>query len=207
MSGNHSDALVIGSGVIGSSIAYHLARQGRRVTVVERAEPGVEPSASWASAGGVRRQGRDPREAALAREAIERWRDAASEAGKPLRLDVRGTSRTWADPVDVSHVLDNLIENALRYSGPDAEVTVEVATHDGRAALAVTDTGPGIPLADRAHVFERFFRGGNGRQAGPGTGLGLAIVAELVRRWGGDVRLADAPGTRVEAGFPAATKS
>jgi len=49
--------LVIGGGVIGSSIAYHVARQGRNVLVVERNEVAVEPAASWASAGGVRPQG------------------------------------------------------------------------------------------------------------------------------------------------------
>ncbi|MGZ3638662.1 MAG: FAD-dependent oxidoreductase, partial [Ktedonobacterales bacterium] len=49
---------IIGGGVIGSSIAYHLARQGRQPLVIERGEVAAEPAASWASAGGVRRQGR-----------------------------------------------------------------------------------------------------------------------------------------------------
>src|SRR5438094_6366215 len=61
------EVLVIGGGVIGGSIAYHVARQGRRVLVVERQEVAVEPAASWASAGGVRPQGLDPAEAPLAR--------------------------------------------------------------------------------------------------------------------------------------------
>src|SRR5690349_6279613 len=67
------DIIIIGGGVIGSSIAYHVARQGGQVLVVERAEVAVEPAASWASAGGVRRQGRHRAEALLATEAIERW--------------------------------------------------------------------------------------------------------------------------------------
>jgi sarcosine oxidase subunit beta len=70
---NRVDILVIGAGVIGSAIAYHLALDGRRVLVAERATIAESPAASWASAGGVRRQGRDPAEAALARAAIARW--------------------------------------------------------------------------------------------------------------------------------------
>ena len=78
------EIVVVGSGVIGSSIAYHLARQGRQVLVIERGRPAVEPAASWASAGGVRRQGRDPAEAALAIESIERWPSLSEELGADL---------------------------------------------------------------------------------------------------------------------------
>lgn len=81
---NH-EVLVIGGGVIGSSIAYHLARQGRDVLVLE-ARPGVatSPVASWASAGGVRRQGRHPAEAALAIESIARWPTLEQELGADI---------------------------------------------------------------------------------------------------------------------------
>ncbi len=75
----HSDVLIIGAGVMGSAIAYHIARQGQRVLVVEQAAPAVTPAASWASAGGVRRQGRHAAEARLAIEAIERWQTLEEE--------------------------------------------------------------------------------------------------------------------------------
>ena len=79
-----TEIIIIGGGIIGSSIAYHLARQGRSVVVVERDGVAVEPSASWASAGGVRRQGRHPAEARLAVEAIARWPTLAQELDADL---------------------------------------------------------------------------------------------------------------------------
>jgi sarcosine oxidase subunit beta len=79
------EVLVIGGGVIGSSIAYHLARQGRSVLVVERQEVAVEPAASWASAGGVRPQGLDPAEAPLARAALARWPTLSEELEADLQ--------------------------------------------------------------------------------------------------------------------------
>lgn len=84
MTTQSAEVLVIGSGVTGGFTAYHAARQGRKVLVLERAEPGVEPAASWASAGGVRRQGRDAAEVPLAIEAIERWRTLEAELDADL---------------------------------------------------------------------------------------------------------------------------
>jgi sarcosine oxidase, subunit beta len=84
MSNVHADVLIIGLGVIGASIAYHSAQQGMRVIAVDRAEVAVAPAASWASAGGVRRQGRHPAEAALASEAIARWPNLAAELDADL---------------------------------------------------------------------------------------------------------------------------
>jgi signal transduction histidine kinase len=134
-------------------------------------------------------------------EAVERWQAPASEAEKTVEAGRRDTALVFADPGDLAHAVDNLIENALRYTPPGARVTVESATTNGRASLVVSDDGPGIPYDDRARVFERFYRGANGRRLGSGTGLGLAIVAELVERWGVEETLGEGPGTRVRAAF------
>src|SRR6266487_6692898 len=90
MSSINIEIAIIGGGVIGSSTAYHLAHQGHNVLVIEQApDVASTPAASWASAGGVRRQGRHPAEAQLASEAIERWRtlEAELEADLHYRRD------------------------------------------------------------------------------------------------------------------------
>jgi signal transduction histidine kinase len=119
-----------------------------------------------------------------------------------LRVDAIQAPRVWADAGDLALILDNLIENAIRYGSSGSTIVLETGTRAGRALLAVADDGPGIPPEERPRLFERFYRGSSGRRAGPGTGLGLAVVSELVARWGGDVRLAEGPGTRIEATFP-----
>ena len=79
-----TEILIVGGGIIGSSIAYHLARMGRAVLVIDRAEIAATPSASWASAGGVRRQGRHRAEVALAIESSARWQTLEQELDADL---------------------------------------------------------------------------------------------------------------------------
>lgn len=83
--------------------------------------------------------------------------------------------------------LSNLIDNALRYAGRGAVVTVDVQRDGDEAVLSVTDDGPGIAPEDLPRVFERFVRA---TDQGNGCGLGLPIVKEIVERQGGRVTLA-----------------
>ena len=82
-------------------------------------------------------------------------------------------------------LLGNLIDNALRYTPAGGSVTVRVRSTPEQAILEVEDTGPGIPQAERSHVFERFYRilGSNV----DGSGLGLAIVREIAQQHGAEV--------------------
>jgi two-component system, OmpR family, sensor kinase len=137
-----------------------------------------------------------------ARHAVDRWAGPAAEREKHLVERLGGPCMVWASPDDLGHVLDNLIENSIRYTPEGTEISVETRMEDGRATLAVSDTGPGVAPEDRPRVFERFYRGSAGKMAGPGTGLGLAVVAELVERWGGKVEIADGAGASFEASFP-----
>jgi signal transduction histidine kinase len=137
------------------------------------------------------------------RAAGRRWAEPAATAGHDLSVAADAGGRAWAAPRDVAHILDNLIENAIRYSPAGSRISVELDGDRGRPGFVVSDTGPGIQAAERERVFERFYRGAEGRATGPGTGLGLAIVAELAERWGGTVDILDGPGTRVRARFQA----
>src|SRR5437588_4607107 len=105
MSQANVEVLIIGAGVIGSSIAYHLARQGRRVLVVERSKVATRPAACWASAGGVRRQGRHPAEAQLAIEAIARWPTLEQELEADLHYRRGGNLLLAESDAEAEHLI------------------------------------------------------------------------------------------------------
>ena len=98
------EVLVIGGGVIGGSIAYHVAQQGRTVLVVERNEVAVSPAASWASAGGMRLWEQDPAEVALARAALERWPSLAEELEAELEYRKCGHLLLAENEVEAAHL-------------------------------------------------------------------------------------------------------
>lgn len=94
---------------------------------------------------------------------------------------------------DLTRLFRNLFENAVRHSPDGGVVRVHVASTE-RIRISVSDEGDGIAEADRAHVFEPFFRGERGKRD-RGTGLGLAIAREIARAHGGDVRLDATPAS------------
>jgi signal transduction histidine kinase len=135
------------------------------------------------------------------RDASVRWSQRAAERGHRLEVRTDGTARAFANSADVAAALDNLIENALVYSGTGSRIRLEAVAHDGGAAVAVEDDGPGIAPDELPRVVERFYRGRGA--AAPGTGLGLAIVHEIATRWGGRLELESDGGTRATIQFRA----
>ncbi|HEY9880513.1 MAG TPA: GAF domain-containing sensor histidine kinase [Leptolyngbyaceae cyanobacterium] len=100
----------------------------------------------------------------------------------------------WADHGALREVVSNLLDNALKYSPPKAQVWVRAGLFREEAGntyqgIAVGDTGPGIPSADQSHIFERHYRGVQAVGSIPGTGLGLAIAYDLVRDMSGQLNL------------------
>jgi two-component system OmpR family sensor kinase len=146
--------------------------------------------------------------AALARDAVGSHAARSDRVGVDLGADAPDPVVVLASETELRSVLENLIDNALRYAPRASAVTVAVRQADGRARLTVSDAGPGIPAAERGRVFERFHRVPGDRT--PGTGLGLAIVKAIVEAHGGCVTLADAggagerPGVEARVELPAA---
>lgn len=100
-------------------------------------------------------------------------------------------------------VVENLVENAIRYAGPEATCTISVTTEGGGPALVVSDDGKGVAQSDLPRLFERFYRADQARST-RGTGLGLAIVKHVVTAAGGTVEARGEPGRglAVVARFP-----
>ena len=144
---------------------------------------------------------------AAAEEAFDRWSVQAAETGHLVRLDCgTGDLHASAGSGDVAIVLDNLIENAIKYTPGGTTITIEVnAADDECVLLAVADDGPGMAVEDRERAFDRFYRGAAG-SAVSGTGLGLAIVRQVVVRWGGTIEITGSGGTRFEVSLPRAAE-
>lgn len=127
---------------------------------------------------------------------VELVRHAIDLAGSdvPVKTERRmKDARVRADKRRMVRVIGNLVENADHYGGGATAVCIERSR--GAVRVAVEDAGPGVPAEERAHVFERFFRGSEAgrRGAGGGSGLGLALVTEHVTLMGGKVWVENGP--------------
>jgi PAS domain S-box-containing protein len=98
-----------------------------------------------------------------------------------------------ADPILFRRVLENLLENAIKYSPPHTLVSLSVQRIDSEALFATKDQGPGIPPEDLPHLFEFFFRGAKVSEEG-GFGLGLATVKRIIDAHGGRIWVDSPPG-------------
>ena len=128
---------------------------------------------------------------------VERLDPLIAEKGAVVTLDLpKHMPEIEADAPRLEQVFVNLLENALKY-GAAASPTIRVAVraHAAEARISVTDNGPGIPLADQPHIFERFYRVHKDRaRTVGGTGLGLSIVKHVVEAHGGEVTVQSLPG-------------
>jgi signal transduction histidine kinase len=149
--------------------------------------------------------------AEIARDVGELYEPLAEEKGLALKVDAPVAAPVRANRELVSQALANLVDNAIKYAGPQsklngasAEIVVGAGNEGERITLTVADRGPGIPEADRARVVERFVRLELSRSE-PGSGLGLSLAAAVARLHGGELRLEDNhPGLRSTIALPRA---
>ncbi|QWC89965.1 sensor histidine kinase [Cupriavidus metallidurans] len=136
----------------------------------------------------------------LAQNVALEWAPLARRAGVDLGFEGRGPADIDGQTELLQELLGNLIDNAIRYAGAGAMVTVRVDGH----RLAVEDNGPGVPAFERESIFKRFYRGESSASR-DGSGLGLSIVREIARIHGAAVALESTPGggLTVVVTFPA----
>ena len=166
---SREEALVeLEAGIVRSQ---HLIEQ---LLQVARSEPDGEP---------VRKERVDLGE--LVRSVVGSLSAKAEQRGIDLGASAPAGITVEGDGNQLTVLLNNLVENALRYTPQGGVVDVEAALHSGQAALHVIDNGPGIAPAERVRVFDRFYRGDEAqtlaRDTG-GSGLGLAIVRAIAER-------------------------
>jgi signal transduction histidine kinase len=149
--------------------------------------------------------------AEIARDVGELYEPLADEKGIALTVEAPTAAPVRGNRELVSQALANLIDNAIKYAGPNgqlngapAEIVVKAGNDGERIALSVADRGPGIAEADRGRVVERFVRLEQSRSA-PGSGLGLSLAAAVARLHGGELKLEDNhPGLRSTIALPRA---
>jgi signal transduction histidine kinase len=148
--------------------------------------------------------------AEIVRGVGELYDPLADEKGLALRVEVSGSILVKGNRELVSQALANLVDNAIKYAGPDrvgsnaatAEIAITARSEGDRVLLGVADRGPGIAVADRGRVTERFVRLEQSRSE-PGSGLGLSLVAAVARLHGGELRFEDNdPGLRAVLWLP-----
>ena len=131
----------------------------------------------------------DPFLRTLARDTTTDWVPRALARNIDLGFDDQpAAARVEGDAFMLREMLNNLIDNAVRYTQPGGHITVRVDAANGRIVLSVEDDGPGVPEPERERVFERFYRG-SGSLEQEGFGLGLAIAQRMVDVMGGVIQV------------------
>ncbi|HEX5508654.1 MAG TPA: ATP-binding protein, partial [Pseudolabrys sp.] len=151
-----------------------------------------------AESGHARDDMKDFDAAEIARDVGELYEPLAEEKGIALTVDAAAAAPVKGNRELISQALANLVDNAIKYAGPEQKqvngempnIVVKALNEGDHILLTVADAGPGIPEADRAHVVERFVRLEQSRSL-PGSGLGLSLVSAVARLHGGELTLED----------------
>ena len=130
----------------------------------------------------------------LAADMAELYEPAAEDKGLEFSAEIESGLMVEANQPFLAQALANIIDNAIKYTPAGGAVKLRARRRSsGEIEYSVTDTGPGVPEADRARVTERFVRLDNSRTE-PGSGLGLSLVAAVLEAHGGRIQLDEGPG-------------
>ena len=142
----------------------------------------------------------------LVQQVGESFRDRLAAQDVGLDLPPGPETTVSADAQRLRQLLQNLLENCVRYVDKGGQVRISLSRVDAEVVLKVEDSGPGVPEPERGLLFERFYRVERGRsRAGGGSGLGLAICKNIVEAHGGRIQAGTSAlgGLVIEIGLPA----
>jgi two-component system phosphate regulon sensor histidine kinase PhoR len=127
---------------------------------------------------------------------LEAFNHQISDKKIELHLDLPGNlPPVRGNLLRLRQMLGNLIGNAVKYTQAGGTIGIAAQSGNNEVLIRISDNGPGIPLADQPHVFDKFYRASNVPAGVSGSGLGLAIVKSIVENHGGRVWLESLPGT------------
>ena len=159
-----------------------------------------------AAEAGALQLNRDPLDVrSLVDRAADLYREVAEEKNITVLVDQPAPAECPADAIRLGQAINNLVDNALKYTPAGGTVTLTTATEPGAVVVTVSDTGPGVPVAERDAIWRRLYRGDSSRSQ-RGLGLGLSLVKAIVEAHGGTATVTDAPraGARFVLRLPTA---
>jgi signal transduction histidine kinase len=129
----------------------------------------------------------------LLEDALNGFQSHLKEQGFEVRVDIPAPlPSVYADRTAMLQVLENILDNAVRYSNGTRQLTISAAASDTQVSLKIADKGRGISPEDVPHIFERFYRGHDAPSGG--SGLGLSIAQRIMKDHRGEIRLQSTPG-------------
>ena len=139
---------------------------------------------------------------ALVDDVVELYEPLATEKKVDLTADIATSVRTSGDRDLLFQAISNLVDNAIKYTPENGTATIQLSAAPATSRIVVSDSGTGIPEAERERVFDRFYRL-EAHRGSLGSGLGLSLVAAVVSLHEGSITLEDNhPGVRVKLDLP-----
>ncbi len=137
---------------------------------------------------------------ALVNPALEQIRTRLD--GRPVKVTIDPQlGPVPADAELICITVQQLLDNAAKYSPPNSPIEISVTRQDDKALVTVTDHGTGVPEHERTRIFEKFYRGRTARERIPGTGMGLSIAQKIIQAHGGEIWVGSVPNQGARFSF------